>query len=84
MMTIDSLPPDLEEFVAQAVASGEYGSAAEVVEHGLRALKERKHRRDALREEIRIGLEQLDRGEGQPLDIDAIKTEIHQRLSRQD
>ena len=39
-------------------------------------------RLEQLRREIDIGIEQLDRGEGRPLDIEAIKAEGRRRLAR--
>ncbi len=57
-----SLPPDLETFVQQEVASGNYPSPEEVISDGLRLLRERKV--FELRREIEAGLSQLERGEG--------------------
>jgi len=72
-----SLSPDLEQFVQKRVESGNYQSVNEVVSDALRRLQERERPREALIEqlqrEIAIGLEQADRGEVAPLDIEAIK-----------
>ena len=74
-----SLTPDLESLVNEKVESGEYRSASEVICEGLRLLKERDdrsaHRVEELRREIAIGLEEADRGEVAPLDIEGIKAE---------
>ena len=56
------LPPELQHFVEQELASGRYRSRDEVICEGLRLLRER--RLYELRREIDVGLEQLDRGEG--------------------
>jgi antitoxin ParD1/3/4 len=61
MMTI---PQELQPFVDGAVASGRYRSPEEVVSTALRLLQERDRKLMALRDDIAIGLEQLDRGEG--------------------
>ena len=70
-----SLTPQLENFVKDKVKSGRYSSASEVVREALRMLEERDRRLVELRKEIAIGLDQADRGEVSPLDIEAIKKE---------
>lgn len=79
-----ALTPEIEAWISESVASGLYGSPREVIEEALRLLRERDERRqqqlEALRAEIAIGLEEADRGELAPLDIDAIKAEARQRL----
>lgn len=63
-----SLTPELEQFVHNKVKSGRYLSASEVVREALRLLEERDRLREirleTLRQEIAIGVEQSDRGEG--------------------
>lgn len=62
-----SLTPELERWISQKVDGGRYRSASEVVREGLRLLQEREEeyrlRLEALRGELRIGIDQLDRGE---------------------
>jgi len=62
----------LDHFVAELLESGLYQSQSEVVREGLRLLKEREDLRrlqlEELRREVRIGIEQADRGEVRPLD----------------
>jgi antitoxin ParD1/3/4 len=71
-----SLTPELDGWVDDLVASGEYGSASEVVREALRGLKERRERRtaelEAIRATIREGVAQLDRGEVAEGTIDEI------------
>jgi antitoxin ParD1/3/4 len=72
-----SLTPELEKFVAERVTSGRYASASEVIREALRLLEERDQL-NQLREEVRLGLEQLDQGRHQLLDDQAL-----QRIKRQ-
>jgi len=63
-----SLTPELERWVSARVEGGRYKSASEVVREGLRLLQQREEeheaRLQALRRDIQIGLDELDRGEG--------------------
>jgi antitoxin ParD1/3/4 len=63
-----SLTPELARWVSQKVDAGRYKSASEVIREGLRLLQEKEEehaaRLQALRSDIRVGLEELDRGEG--------------------
>ncbi|RPH54640.1 type II toxin-antitoxin system ParD family antitoxin [bacterium] len=80
-----SLTPELERLVQEKVASGLYNSASEVVREALRILKERDEMRslalEDLRREIAAGLDELDRGEAEVLDIEAIKAEGRRRMA---
>ena len=80
-----SLTPELERLVQEKVASGLYNSASEVVREALRILKERDEMRslalEDLKREIAAGLDDLDRGEAEVLDIEAIKAEGRRRLA---
>jgi antitoxin ParD1/3/4 len=80
-----ALSPELEELVDSKVNSGHYGSASAVVSDALQLLDEWDRMQEArlveLKRDVRRGLEQLDRGESAPLDIEAIKAKA--RLQRQ-
>jgi antitoxin ParD1/3/4 len=62
-----SVGSEFERFVDGKVASGDYGTATEVVRAALRLLKEQDAEREAklhaLRLDVREGLAQLERGE---------------------
>ena len=70
-MTIQ-LKPELEHRIAEAVRSGAYQSADEVIERALEVLHERDEwllaNRRLIDAKIRRGIEELDRGEGIPED----------------
>jgi antitoxin ParD1/3/4 len=61
-----TLPPDLELFIEERVASGRFSTAAAAVREGLRLLEEREQARDTvlaeLCQEIDLGVEQAKAG----------------------
>ena len=57
-----SLTPRLEAMIREKVDSGMYNNASEVVREALRLLEQHDRER-RLREELAIGVEQIDRGE---------------------
>jgi antitoxin ParD1/3/4 len=81
-----SLTPELEQLVQRKVQSGRYLSASEVVREALRLLEERDQLRELQLEELRrfvaVGVEQADRGEVAPLDVDKTLARIRTRTSR--
>lgn len=72
-----SLTPQLETYVKQKVAAGMYNSVSEVMREALRLLEERDTikniKLEALRRDLQEGLDELDQGEGNLMDIDGIK-----------
>jgi antitoxin ParD1/3/4 len=83
MMTV-ALPSELEDLVNAKIQSGQYQSAGEVIREGLRLLEEkdilRQIKLDQLRKDIAIGIEQADRGDLAPLDVEDIIARGKQRL----
>jgi len=79
---MQSFPPDLEEFVQQALASGRYRSADEVVYDALRLLREREMRLEELRRDIQVGWDQVDRGEVILLDDEAAEDAFYADIMR--
>lgn len=62
-MSMPSLPPDLEQFVLDQIATGKYQSSADVLCDAVRLLRDRELRREELRREIDMGIAQLDSGD---------------------
>lgn len=58
-----SLSPDVEKLVNDEMKSGRYKSANDVVREGLRLIRLRRKKLAALRREVQIGIDQLERGE---------------------
>jgi len=73
-----ALSPDLEELIAEQVASGHYPSPGEVVREALRLLQEQivfqKLGREALRRDVRAGLEALEQGDFDEYDAGDIRS----------
>ena len=61
-----SLTPEMDQWVAELVKSGAYKSSSEVIREGLRTLRRLEEQRRAmvedLRQELLIGVKQLDAG----------------------
>lgn len=79
------LSPEMERFVQEKVKSGQFGSPSDVIDGALSVLRTSEQLTpealEELRAEIRHGLDQLDRGEGRPWDIEELKSRLHQKLS---
>jgi putative addiction module CopG family antidote len=59
-----SLPPELERFIEQAIASGQYATREELLADAVRLLREHQLRLDELRLDIQEGYDEIRRGEG--------------------
>ena len=70
-----SLGDHFENFIAQQIASGRYGSVSEVIRASLRLLEEREQKVEGLRKALIDGERSGDVGE---LDIKKIKTKAKQ------
>jgi antitoxin ParD1/3/4 len=81
-----SLTPELEQLIHQKLQSGRYLSASEVVCEALRLLEDRDRLREMKLEELRqfvaVGIEQADRGEVAPLDVDATLARVRSRKGK--
>lgn len=79
-----SLTRQLQGFIEKRVRTGKYQTASEVVREGLRLLEdrdaERAMRLRRLREEIQVGLDQVERGEVGPLNVKRIKAQGRRKL----
>ena len=68
-----SLTPELEQLVNDKVKTGMYQTASEVIREGLRLLRERDQRLEALRRDVRTGFEAVERGEYTDFDESNVK-----------
>ncbi|AZO69138.1 MAG: type II toxin-antitoxin system ParD family antitoxin [Mesorhizobium sp.] len=77
-----ALSPELLDMVKGAVASGQYGSASEVIREALREWRLRQPLREAEAERLRKAwTEGLESGPFAPFDIEDIKLKAHSRFS---
>ncbi len=78
-----SLTPELEQLVHDKVRTGRYLSASEVVREALRLLEDRDQLRELKLEELRkfvaIGIDEADRGQVAPMDIDETLARLRRR-----
>lgn len=76
-----ALSPELLDMVKSAVASGQYGSASEVIREALREWRLRQPLREAEAERLRKAwTEGLESGPFAPFDIEDIKRRARGRL----
>lgn len=71
-----TLKPDLEKLVQEKVRSGAYRSPEEVIQASLSLLDSRDRKLAALRADLQVGIDQLDRGEVAGLDMEALIDEL--------
>ena len=68
-----SIPPEIEQYVEQVVATGRYESSEQAIREAFRLLQEKDRRFESLRTDVKAGFDQLDRGEGIELDDDGLR-----------
>jgi len=62
-MIAESFPPDLERFVEEQIAVGNYQSEQELMVSAVRVLQNVQTRQQEFYEDVRLGMEQLERGD---------------------
>ncbi|WP_435018051.1 type II toxin-antitoxin system ParD family antitoxin [Tundrisphaera sp. TA3] len=84
------IPAEFERFIDEQVESGLFTSAADVVREGLRLLRDRDEQdrlaQEELRVEIRLGLDEADRGILAPLNsstLGSIIAEARRELAQE-
>ncbi len=69
------LSKELEQTINTAMLSGKFKSPEECISEAIKALK-----LQWLNEELQIGIDELDRGEGEPYDREGINEEVEKQL----
>jgi antitoxin ParD1/3/4 len=67
-----NLSPEMENFIKGKVADGFYGNATEVIRDAIRRMQAEEIRLAAWRAAIKLGDDQLDRGEGVAYNADTL------------
>jgi putative addiction module CopG family antidote len=62
-MIVQSFPPELEQFVVEQVAAGNYQSEQDLVVSAVRVLRNVQAKQRQLSEDVRLGMQQLEQGE---------------------
>ena len=79
-----TLPPELEQFIQNQVASGKYASVNEVFLAGIKLLEERERlyqgQFEELRREVMVGVEEADRGE--LLNAETVISKLQEKLQQ--
>ncbi|MEZ6132161.1 MAG: type II toxin-antitoxin system ParD family antitoxin [Planctomycetaceae bacterium] len=68
-----TIAKELRAFVARSVASGRFRSEDEAVREGLKLLRDREEKLEALRTDLQVGIDQLNAGQKSAFDAGAIK-----------
>jgi antitoxin ParD1/3/4 len=77
-----NLSPEMEGFIRNKVASGFYGNATEVIRDAIRRMQAEETRIVAWQAAVKLGDEQLDRGEAVPYTADLLKEITQTAISR--
>ena len=75
-----TLSPELLRFVEEKVKAGQFQSASDVISGALNLLRQEESLTEEdiaeLREELKVGLDQLDAGQGAEWDVEATKARL--------
>ena len=71
---------DLQNYVNQKIASGQFGTAEEFATEAIRVYRQIEQEYGQLQDEIRGRIAEADAGHVLPLDVDSIKSQLRQEL----
>ncbi len=70
------LPPELEAYVQEKLAKGQFGSREELTIEAVRVYRELEAKHAQLKSDIQAAIDESDAGLSEPLYIEAIKQEV--------
>ncbi len=73
------LSPSNEQYIEDAVARGVFESREQALDAAVELLK----RREETIRQVNQGIEELERGEGRPLNLEDVKADIRRRLAEE-
>lgn len=71
-----AFPPDIEAYVQEKIAQGQFRSRDELAVEAVRLYREIELKHAHLKTDIQAALDEADRGLCEPLDIEAIQAEL--------
>ena len=77
------LAPELQQYVDGLVRDGEFPSADAAVAEAVQQMRMREEKLASLRREIQVSIDELDRGEGEPWDVEELKAELIRECSHE-
>jgi Arc/MetJ-type ribon-helix-helix transcriptional regulator len=75
-----SFPPDIEAYVQEKIAPGQFHSREEIAVEALRVYRDMEKRHAELKADIQAALAEVRNGGSEPLDIAAIQAELLEEL----
>lgn len=75
------MQPQNEQFVQSLLEEGEFFSREDVVDAAVERWRTQRDGFANLREMVQVGIDELDRGEGAPLEIDDVIASGRERLA---
>ena len=83
-----TVPPDIERFISDQVARGNYASPVDVVIAGLELLRDQEMidpcSVEQLRQSVQVGMAQANRGQVSPADPMELLEELEREFTRRD
>jgi len=78
-MSID-ISPENEQFIQHVIETGVFHNRGQVINEAFDLLK----KREQLRRDVDLGIEQIQRGDYAPLDMEAVKAKLARRLDEEE
>ena len=69
-------PPDIEAYVQQKIASGQFRSRDELAAEAVRLYRDLEAKHQRLKSDIQAAIDEANQGLSEPMDIEAIKAEL--------